>query len=89
MPDVWANFEGSAAYLSWLVVGRAFAGTGLGERVVAEAEIWAKKNHLSSLRLDCWAGNAKLRRFYRNLEFCERANVREKDYEVTLFEKDL
>lgn len=55
-PPVWQDFEGEAAYLSWLVVGRAYAGCGLAETVVGEAERWAASSRFSRLRLDCWSG---------------------------------
>ena len=87
--EAWANHPGESAYLHKLVVARFAAGQGLGERIVREAEGWARAQNLSRMRLDCWEGNVRLRTYYRELRYRELATVAEHGYEVRLFEKDL
>ena len=85
-PDVWTPAP-EAAYLERLVVGRPWAGAGLGAQLIDAAEAWARERGLTRLRLDCWAGNDVLRATYRELGFAEVGVAPEEDYEVQLMER--
>jgi GNAT superfamily N-acetyltransferase len=65
----WGDRPGEALYLHGLAVRRAFAGQQVGERLLqlaaAICTAWGK----SYLRLDCWAGNAALSRYYERAGF--------------------
>ncbi len=85
--EAWEGVAGDAVYLHKLAVRRAAAGTGLGARVVARAEDWAREQGFPVLRLDCWDGNASLRGYYRSLGFRELGTALEHGYTVRLFER--
>ena len=87
--EAFAERRGEAAYLHKLAVARAAAGGGLGARIVAGAEAWARGQGLPCVRLDCWDGSTTLRAFYRGLGYQELGAVPEHGYEVQLFEKAL
>ena len=85
----WEDHEHRAATLHKLVVTREFAGRGLGGRLVAWAESWAREHDRLLLRLDCWDGNRFLRKFYRDLGFEELQVVESHGAPVRLFERRL
>jgi GNAT superfamily N-acetyltransferase len=71
----WGPMPDDALYLHGLAVRRAFAGSGLGQALLHHAEDIAIAQGKRFLRLDCWAGNAALRRFYTAAGFRERGIV--------------
>lgn len=87
--DGWEQDGAAAAYLYKLAVARDAAGRGLGDRLLDAAAAWARGEGLSLLRLDCWDGNAVLRRFYSERGFTELHAMTIHGFEVRLFERRL
>lgn len=56
-------------YLSRLAVSRAAARDSLGRRLLDEAMRIAASAGIESVRLDCWAGNLRLRQYYLDAGF--------------------
>src|SRR5262249_5311497 len=81
--------EPSALYLGKLVVARDRAGTGLGERIVAECERIARERGVACLRLDCIASNESLGRYYQRLGYYPRGAVRSDDVDLLRHDKRL
>src|SRR5882672_4409099 len=73
--ETWGASDGSALYLHRLVVARAHAGEGVGRRLLAWARDEAHGRGRRSLRLDCVASSAFLRRYYAEAGFEERDDV--------------
>ncbi|HEX5368322.1 MAG TPA: GNAT family N-acetyltransferase [Dehalococcoidia bacterium] len=69
------RWPGEAAYLSSLAVRRAYAGRGVARSMLDWAADRAATLGKSELRLDCWAGNAKLRSFYSEAGFEWRGDI--------------
>lgn len=62
---IWADADrADAGYIHGLMVARARAGTGLGKRVLQEAEEVIRARGRDVARLDCVASNAALRAYY-------------------------
>jgi ribosomal protein S18 acetylase RimI-like enzyme len=75
-PIVWPEFaEGDAVYVYNLAVRRAWAGHGLGRQLLDWAEQQAAALGRRSVRLDCFPGNAFLRRYYEDAGFTEHGEV--------------
>ena len=72
---VWPDADADALYLENLVVRRAWGGRGLGRQLV----LWAERETLrlgkTSLRLDCFASNPVLRRYYENAGYEECGEI--------------
>jgi GNAT superfamily N-acetyltransferase len=88
--DVWgpdALVAPVALYLHRLASlepGRGFGGVMLGA-----AEDWAKGAGAEVMRLDCGAGNGRLRRYYLELGYAEVKEVQFRSWHMVLFEKHL
>lgn len=95
--EPWANLPLPASssdgndvlYLGRLSVHARLLGHGVGAAVFAAVERTARSLECSHLRLDCWAGNDKLKRFYSDCGMVHLRDVPELDYQVSLFEKRL
>ncbi len=71
-PAVWGDRPHDAGYVHGLAVHRSAAGQGLGAVLLdAAGELIAQAGR-HYLRLDCWAGNAGLCRYYDRLGFQAR-----------------
>ena len=66
---VWGLDDGDAGYLHRLATAPAFAGQGLGARLVAAAEALVRSQGGRWLRLDTDRDNARLRAWYEGLGF--------------------
>jgi len=86
-PACWPDAPDDAMYLSGLVAARWAAGQELGGRILDEAMRAVRRRGKGRLRLDCWDGNAFLKRYYRAQKFMDIGSVRESDYWVRLFER--
>jgi GNAT superfamily N-acetyltransferase len=61
--------------LSRLAVSRSVAGQGVAMRLLDWAVDYARSRGKRELRLDCWAGNERLKRFYTDSGFDARGDV--------------
>ncbi|MGA7923044.1 MAG: GNAT family N-acetyltransferase [Thermoplasmata archaeon] len=68
-PLFWGVQPPVAGYLHRLALRRAFAGQGLGRRMIQWAEERVRERGREFLRLDCDAENARIRSYYEALEF--------------------
>lgn len=67
-PLIWTD-DVSALYIHRLVVARHLKGANLGRLMVEEVDNRAGVLGKSCLRLDCWATNERLKRYYERLGF--------------------
>jgi len=86
---VWGDLPDDAGYVHGLAIRRAVAGQGLGRRMLAWAEIMILAAGRRYLRLDCWAENAALCRYYERAGFSSRGRIELRGWPCALFEKDL
>ena len=71
---VWDGVPGDALYIGLLAVRRSVAGAGVAAAMLQ----WACSRAVASgrvLRLDCWAGNARLKQYYAEAGFEPRGEV--------------
>jgi predicted N-acetyltransferase YhbS len=92
IPGNWRGVpHGDAVYLHRLAVDPAFSGQGIGLRILRWAEGRAASLGKTSIRLDCWAGNETLRRYYERAGYRCRGVTQEHGpsevWEVRLLEK--
>jgi len=67
---VWPEAKtGEALYLHSLAVRRSVAGSGVATEMLTWARARAASLGMQELRLDCWAGNQRLRRYYTDAGF--------------------
>jgi ribosomal protein S18 acetylase RimI-like enzyme len=91
----WGAVQEEALYLHGLAVRRAFAGQQIGERLLQLAAEISRAAGKPYLRLDCWAGNEVLSRYYERAGFEYRGTKRwpstgeGPDMGVNLFERKL
>jgi ribosomal-protein-serine acetyltransferase len=83
-----------AMYLGRLAVARAVSGHGLGIELLADARELATRAGFAFLRLNCPAGNERLRRYYLDAGFEDLAQVEvlgpeNQDWTCTIFEASL
>jgi GNAT superfamily N-acetyltransferase len=91
---LWVDFPGAAGYIHKLAVRRTVAGTAVSLALLDAAHEIIRAKGLSLSRLDCWAGNDALRRFYgEKARYSLHAVVTETDenesWLCALFERDL
>lgn len=73
-------------YLHGLMIEPAEQGNHFGVRFLETVLGLMKKSYRKgSVVLDCWAGNDKLRRFYREVGFQHHGNFPENDYEISVY----
>lgn len=84
-----AERPGPALYLEALTTDPSLRGQGLGRSLLAWAEQQSARQGAGWLRLDCWAGNARLRRYYREAGFEEFGRCRLGNWEGALFERKI
>ncbi len=85
--QLWANRPHSAVYLSKLAVDIAFRGAGMSQKLLKSVEDWAAQRNRDTIRLDCWAGNDHLRKFYTEQGYRLVEIAPEETWQVALFEK--
>lgn len=86
-PDVWGDVPDDAVYVHRLAVRRPHAGKGLGRRLLRWAEEMAGKHGKQYLRLDCWAENPVLVRYYAGIGFDRRGEVRIGTWRGVLYQR--
>jgi len=72
---VWGPDDGEAGYVHRLAARQAFAGKGLGRRLLASAAAAAAARRRTWLRLDCDRHNRPLRAYYERLGFTHVRDV--------------
>jgi ribosomal protein S18 acetylase RimI-like enzyme len=68
-PEVWGDDPLPALYLHTLAVGRERRARGSGPEMLRSAARTAAQQGCAVLRLDCWAGNGRLRGYYEDAGF--------------------
>jgi ribosomal protein S18 acetylase RimI-like enzyme len=86
-PTFWGEQPPVAGYVHALAVRRAWAGRGIGERLLAWADEQIVRAGRELLRLDCVADNRDLRRYYERLGFEERGEAVAGDLVAMRFER--
>jgi ribosomal protein S18 acetylase RimI-like enzyme len=66
---IWGASRDSALYLHSLAVVRYMAGEGVAKKMLDTALRITARRGCDELRLDCWAGNERLRRYYLHAGF--------------------
>jgi Acetyltransferase (GNAT) family len=84
-PMFWAGYPNDAGYLHRLAVRRP--GTGLGAELLRWAEIHTVEAGKQFLRLDCIAGNGRLRAYYERAEYRHVGEVTVGSYTEARYEK--
>jgi GNAT superfamily N-acetyltransferase len=72
---VWPSENDAALYLENLVVRRRWSHRGLGLQMLAWAERQVPLTGKTYLRLDCFASNQVLRKYYENAGYTDRGEV--------------
>ncbi|HEY0737811.1 MAG TPA: GNAT family N-acetyltransferase [Herpetosiphonaceae bacterium] len=85
----WNQTPRTALYLKAFTTDRRYAGQDLGRLMLDWVERLARSQGIEWLRLDCWAGNTALRRYYRRQGFEERGEFGLGAWRGMLFEKQL
>jgi GNAT superfamily N-acetyltransferase len=75
---------GPYLYLHALMIEPTKQGNGLG-LVFLEGVLRLMDGQKGTILLDCWAGNAKLRKFYEGAGFTHHGNFLEEDYEISVY----
>ena len=86
-PSFWGEQPDDAGYVHALAVRRAYAGRGLGARLLEWADVRVVEAGREFLRLDCMAENGALRRYYEQLGFEPRGEVLVEDFVAALYER--
>ena len=61
----WNNY----AHIEDISIAEAHRGQGIGSKLIAKSELWAKANHLHGLSLECQDNNVLASRFYKKNGF--------------------
>ena len=88
-PTVWRGVPDDAGYVHRLAIRREFGGRGLGYAMLHWAGQTVVEAGRRFLRLDCWAENRALCRYYENVGFTPRGKVEGPGWSAALYEKDL
>jgi GNAT superfamily N-acetyltransferase len=86
-PTFWGERPPEAGYVHALAVRPAHAGQGVGASLLDWAGEQVAAAGREYLRLDCLAGNAKLRRYYERRGFELRGEVAVDDFSSALYER--
>ena len=87
--DYWPNADKSAAYLHSLAIRDGLHGQGLGVALLAWCKAYARAKDKTVLRLDCLAGNRRLRQYYEAQGFIYQREIVDNDYNAALYEIEL
>lgn len=85
--NFWGDVSDAAIYVHRIAIRRAYAGKGLGLRLLQWAESTAAKAGKSFLRLDCMAENSALCEYYEYAGFECRGEIQGKGWRGRLYEK--
>jgi GNAT superfamily N-acetyltransferase len=84
----WPN-DNLAGYVHSMAVRSEMHGQNLGGLILFWALIKTKQEGRQFLRLDCLAGNGRLRRYYEDQGFSYRGEVIDQDYVAALYETEI
>ncbi|MFA6941535.1 MAG: GNAT family N-acetyltransferase [Clostridiaceae bacterium] len=76
--------ERSSYYIYRIAILPEYKGENLGNKIVKYAFEYSK-NLKKPIYLDCWAGNKKLKSFYKNAGFKYLGDYPEEDYFISVF----
>jgi ribosomal protein S18 acetylase RimI-like enzyme len=88
-PEVWGDTPDDAGYVHGLAVRRSVAGRGIALYMLRWAEGIVAAAGRRFLRLDCWAKNIELCRYYERAGFTSRDQLDDRRWPVALFEKEV
>lgn len=57
------------AHVEDISIAEAYRGQGIGSKLLVQAEVWVKANHLNALSLECQDNNVLASRFYKKNGF--------------------
>ena len=84
---IWPNDSTAALYIHKMSVRRSLKGRGLGKLLLQWAEQRATRDGVDRLRLDCWAENQRLCKFYLSCGFQPIRTVIVQGWNHQLFER--
>ncbi|KIL41638.1 hypothetical protein SD70_05815 [Gordoniibacillus kamchatkensis] len=88
-PHIWGDDDGGCGYLHRLVVRRAYAGRGLGFKLLDLAERHLRASGKKMFRLDCMADSPKLNEFYTRAGFTYRGRKDGNGWSASLYERSV
>lgn len=81
--------DGRAGYVHSMAVRDSMHGQGIGPAILEWAMAEVHRQGKRRLRLDCLAGNRRLRRYYEDQGFVYQGQVSDRDYVAALYERVL
>ena len=87
--DAYWPDDGQAGYVHRMAVRSDVHGQQLGGMILFWAQMQVKKHGRQFVRLDCAAGNGRLRQYYEDMGFLYRGQLEDHDYSAGLYEKDV
>jgi GNAT superfamily N-acetyltransferase len=85
----WKDVPREAGYIHGLAIRSHLHGRDLGAVLLRWAEEHIRGQGRTLARLDCAVDNGRLRRYYEELGYAYRRQVRDRDYSAALYEKRL
>jgi len=76
-----------AGYVHSMAIRDDMHGWGIGVTILSWASAQARQNGRQCLRLDCQAGNVRLRRYYEEQGFFYQGQLTDRDYIAALYER--
>ena len=89
LADAYWPDDGLAGYVHGLAIRNQVHGRGVGHALLAWAEVEIRRQKRPFLRLDCAAGNGRLRQYYEDQGFIYRRQVSDHDYVAALYELEV
>jgi GNAT superfamily N-acetyltransferase len=80
---LWPDGSVEAVMLSRLAVRRSVAAQGAATQLFDWAVDYARSRGKQELRLDCWAGNERLKRYYTEAGFESRGDVESPGFDLS------
>ena len=81
--------DGQAGYVHRMAIRSSMHGQNLGGLILFWAQQQVEKRGRPFLRLDCAAGNGRLRRYYEGQGFTYQSTITDHDYMAALYEKPI
>jgi len=78
-----------AGYIHSMAVHPGMQGQNVGGVILFWAMMKARREGKQFLRLDCLAGNGRLRRYYEDQGFTYQREITDQDYVAALYEKEI